>query len=255
MSILKRILYFTIFLISTLNIYTYAKNKTYNNINYYDLENDWWSNHNSEFKHMYELFLNKISVKEDFISENGCYVRFRDTNDKLIIGSSAVVWCGKTMGDEVDKYGFDVVGFGGIPDNKMKEWIHCINKKYEKIIYFSSINTLDVCSYYNVDTLNDSMFEAIMTTIMEAAKDLLVNNGHLSYVKVKEIFYNENENTKERVEFCKRYNKMARELNDIIDMVNIFKIDIKYPMNSDYSAGYVHYNNKIVWEDLFLNVE
>ena len=99
------------------------------------------------------------------------------------------------------------------------------------------------------------MFEAIMTTIMEAAKDLLVNNGHLSYVKVKEIFYNENENTKERVEFCKRYNKMARELNDIIDMVNIFKIDIKYPMNSDYSAGYVHYNNKIVWEDLFLNVE
>ena len=225
------------------------------NISYYDLEYDWWKNQISEFKSIYETFLEKISAKEDFILEDGYFVRFRENNDKLIIGSSAVVWCGTTMGDDLDNYGFDVVGFGGIPDNKMKEWIDRIDKKYEKIIYYSTINTLEVCSYYNLSEINDSVFSAVMNTMIDVVNKILAKGGHLSYVKVKNLQYDESVNTKERIEFCKRFNKMAEELNDVMNMTKVFKIDIKYPMTKEYSKGYVHYNNKIVWEDLLSNVE
>ena len=247
--IILNIIYFSFVIFSPSNIYANV------GISYYDLEYDWWRNQTPEFRNLYEVFLNKISAKEDFILGDGYFVRFRENNDKLIIGSSAVVWCGTTMGDELDKYGFDVVGYGGIPDNKMREWIDRIDKKYDKIIYYSTINTLEVCSYYNLNEINDSVFSAVATTIIDAASKILENDGHLSYVKVKKLLYDENENKKENIEFCKRFNKMADELNAVMDMINVFKIDIKYPMTKEYSKGYVHYNNKEVWQDLFLNVE
>ena len=251
-KIFSYIIYITVFITLIFNTQVFSNNI---NANYYNIEKVWWENQLPEFKNLYELFLYKISAKEDFILEDGYFVRFRENNDKLIIGSSGVVWCGNTMGDELDKYGFDVVGFGGIPDNMMKDWVSRINKKYNKIIYFSSINTLDVCSYYNLDTINDTIFEAVVTTMMDAANKILVSGGHLSYVLIKYLPYDEKENDKERVEFCKRFNKMAKELNDVMRLVNVFKIDIKYPMTKEYSKGYVHYNNKVVWDDVLKNVE
>ena len=242
-----------IFILFAIDNYTFASINE--KLNYYDFENNWWGYQTEAFKETYEIFLNKIINKEDFIAEDAYYVRFRENNDKLIIGSSAVVWCGNVMGDELDKYGFDIVGFGGMPDNKMKEWANRINKKYSKIIYFSGINTLDICSYNNMDTINNSVFESIVTTMINIVDNILDHDGHLSYVRIKDLQYDESVTPKERVEFCKRFNKMAKELNAAMDLVNVYKIDITYPMDAEHSAGYVHYNNKIVWEDLLKNAE
>ena len=238
-----------VFILLFLNNNTYASNNK-NDVNYYEIESEWWVHQNNDLKILYDIFLNKIINKEDFIADDAYYLRFREENDKLIIGSSAVVWCGMTMGDELDKYGYDVIGFGGIPDNLMKPWINIVNKKYKKIIYFSCVNTLDVCAFYNMDTINGTVFEAVVTTMMQAIGKLLEDEGLIYFVKTKYLQYDEQVTKKDRLDFCRRFNKMAKELNDTMDLVTIEKIDIKYPMDSEYSAGYVHYNNKVVWEDL-----
>ena len=218
-----------------------------NELDFYEIEKEWESGWTKEFKETYDLFVNSIN-HDDFLMAGGFWSRIRPANDKLIIGSSGVVYCGMIMEDDIDKFGYDVIGYGGVPDIKMKEWISNLNKKYKKIIIFSGINTLEICSLYNIEHINGSIVDAIFSTMEYIANSLLEENGTLAYVKVKEM--EKDENSLGDIEYYNRINTMAKELNYFLDALPIQTIELNYPTTKEYSHGYIHYIKKDIWEDI-----
>ena len=214
--------------------------------NFSTLMNDWYNSQNDFFKITYFSFLNKIG-KEDVFEEG--WSRIRASNDKLIIGSSGVIYCSNILGEEMDTYGYDAVAFGGVPDEYMREWVKRINKKYKKVIVFSGINTLDVCSYNNYDFIDGEVYSSIVDTLMAVSKNLLTKDGLLCYVKIKER--TEDDVLKYGRERVVRYNTLASQLNYLLDeMGSVKKLTLNYPTDKRYSEEYVHYYKKEVWEDL-----
>lgn len=216
-------------------------------ITFQDRVTQWYNSQDDFFKYSYFSFLSKIG-KEDVTVEG--WSRIRASNDKLIIGSSGTVWCSVILGDEMDRLGYDSVGFGGVPDEYMKEWIKKIKKKYKKVIVFSGMNTLDICTQYKYDVIDSEVFTSVVDTLMDISKKLIDKNGLLCYVKIKERT-EEKDLIRYGHDGIKRYNKLANQFNYLLDeMKDIKKLTINYPTDERYSAGYVHYNKKEVWEDL-----
>lgn len=213
---------------------------------FYELEKKHYNSFPEAFNLSYNLFLDSIG-KNDLEDVNAYWVRIRDYNDKLIIGGSGVVWCGDTMKDNLDYYGYDIVGFGGMTDNKIKEWIPRINKKYKKIILFEGVNTINLAVGGGMKKISKEIVDSVATTIVDMQNALLDTDGKLVYVKVKPMTFPQDIGDKKTIE---SFNKMSTDLNVALSVMNIPMYELKYPTTKEYSSGYVHYNNKVVWEDL-----
>ena len=220
--------------------------KVYAEENFYDLEKKHYNSFSEAFKNSYSLFLDSIG-KNDLQDVNAYWIRLREYNDKLIIGGSGVVWCGYTMGDSLDFYGYDIVGFGGMTDNKIKDWIPRIKKRYKKIILFEGVNTTNLAVGGGMKKVSKELIDSVATTIVVAQNELLAPDGELFYVKVKPMVYPQDVGDKK---IADNFNKVSTELNIALTTMNVPMLELKYPTTKEYSSGYVHYDNKVVWEDL-----
>lgn len=243
---IKEILYIIVVLISiiSINAICFCKEK-----NYYDEEKKTYASFGELFDASYNLFLDSIG-KQDLQDVNAYWIRIRENNENLIIGGSGVVWCGYTMGDALDAFSYDIVGFGGMTDDKIKEWIPKIKKKYKKIILFEGVNTINLAVGSGIKNITKEMIDSVATTIVDLQNMLYNSSGDFIYVKVKPMVYVQdcdNEDT------TKNFNKLSNSLNTALEAMNIYLYEIPYPTTKEYSAGYVHYNNRVVWEDLLKN--
>ena len=216
------------------------------NVNFYDVEKVNYNSFGDDFKSMYNYFINSIGII-DLTDLNAYWSRIRDYNDKLIIGGSGVVYCGYTMGDDLDKYGYDIVGFGGMCDDKINEWIPSIKKKYKKIIIFEGVNTINLATGAGIKKVTQEMLESVLTTIAQIQLFLLEPGGTYKYVKVLPM-----KNGVDNLDpmFTANFNNLAKPFNNALEYINIPLYEIKYPTTKEYSSGYVHFDNKIVWEDM-----
>lgn len=218
----------------------------YANTSFYEAEKKNYESFGKDFNAIYQYFINSIGVI-DLTDLNAYWSRIREYNDKLIIGGSGVVYCGYTMGDDLDKYGYDIVGFGGMCDDKIKEWIPKINKKYKKIIIFEGVNTINLATGAGLKEVTQEMLESVLTTIAQIEAFLLEPGGTYKYVKVLPMKKGlDNPDPK----FIANFNKLVKPFNAALEFINIPLYEIKYPTTKDYSSGYVHFDNKKVWEDM-----
>ena len=237
---------FSVFMASLLVLLSFDAKYVYADTDFFTIEKKHYSSFSEAFNLSYNIFLDAIG-KNDLEDVNAYWVRMRDYNDKLIIGGSGVVWCGDTLKESADFYGYDIVGFGGMTDNKIKEWLPKINKKYKKIIIFEGVNTINLALGYGMKKITQQLIESVATTIVDVQNQLLLEGGELVYVKVKPMTFPQDTGDKKTAE---TFNKMSAELNVALSVMNVSLYELKYPTTNEYSSGYVHYNNKIVWDDL-----
>ena len=216
-------------------------------LSFYDIEKLSYDTLGEDFKYYYDMFLNSFGETDFKVVDCG-WLRMRDENDKLIIGSSPVVYCGYTMGESIDKYGYDVISYGGITDDKIKDWVPKINKKYKKIIIFEGINTVNLAAIFSFNNVTDEMIYSVFSTISVLINFNLEEGGEIVYVKVLPMVYGI-DNSDQKLVNC--YNNLVPAFNNSLSFLdNISLYDIPYPTTNEYSHGYVHFNNRIVWEDL-----
>ena len=229
--------------VALLNSSTYCEP----NISYYDAERLSYETLGDDFKKNYSAFLDLIG-HSDFKDVDSGWLRMRDENDKLIIGSSPAVYCGYTMGESIDKYGYDVISYGGITDDRIKDWVPRIHKKYKKIILFEGINTVNLAAIFSFNNVTDEMIYSVFSTISALMNFNLEAGGELVYVKVLPMVFGR-DNADEKL--MNTYNNLVPTFNNSLAFLdNITLYDIPFPTTDEYSHGYVHFNNRIVWEDL-----
>lgn len=243
---IKSIVYivFILVFVGCINTICFCKEK-----NYYDEEKKTYASFGEAFDASYNLFLDSIG-KEDLQDVNAYWIRLRENNENLIIGGSGVVWCGYTMGDVLDAFSYDIVGFGGMTDDKIKEWIPKIKKKYKKVILFEGVNTVNLAVSSGMKDVTKEMIDSVATTIVDIQNELFDISGDLIYVKIKPMVYIQDSDNEDTV---KTFNKLSESLNTALAAMNVYLYEIPYPTTKEYSAGYVHYNNRVVWEDLLKN--
>lgn len=214
---------------------------------FYDIEKLSYDSLGDDFNNNYNMFLESIG-QSDFKNIACGWLRMRDENDKLIIGSSPAVYCGYTMGESMDKFGYDVISYGGITDNRIKDWVPRIHKKYKKIIIFEGINTLNLAAIFSFDNVTDEMVYSVFSTISSLINFNLDEGGEIVYVKVLPMVFGR-DNADEKL--VNNYNNLVPAFNNALTFLdNISLYDIPFPTTNEYSHGYVHFNNRIVWEDL-----
>ena len=240
--VFKRIFLFLI-AVTMLNSTVYCEP----NLSFYDIEKLSYDTLGEDFNKNYNTFLDMIG-ETDFKDINCGWLRMRDENDKLIIGSSPAVYCGYTMDESIDKFGYDIISYGGITDDKIKDWIPKIHKKYKKIIIFEGINTLNLASIFSFNKVTNEMIYSVFSTIALLMNFNLEVNGEIVYVKVLPMVYERDNSDKKLVN---TYNNLVPAFNNALSFLdNISLYDIPFPTTEEYSHGYVHFNNRIVWEDL-----
>lgn len=205
-----------------------------------------------ELNIVYDGFKEIVANKSNFENVNFGWSYFNDNNRNLIIGSSGVVYCGNAMTNEgLAKYGFDLVGFGGIFDSDACELLRLIkDKEYDNIVLFGGVNDLNLranSGFHNIDML---YCNTLIDFVEEAKKHLRATNSNIYYVKIKPMldrdsFVNMNS------EFISRYNSIAFEINYNIDNCGFKGYDIPFDTTNEYSELYIHYNNKVVFETMF----
>ena len=216
-------------------------------LSFYDIEKISYDTLGEDFVNNYNMFLESIG-QNDFKNVDCGWLRMRDENDKLIIGSSPAVYCGYTMGESIDKYGYDVISYGGITDDKIKDWVPRIHKKYKKIIVFEGINTVNLAAIFSFETVTDEMIFSVFSTISSLINFNLDEGGEIVYVKVLPMVFGR-DNADEKL--MNTYNNLVPAFNNALAFLdNISLYDIPFPTTDEYSHGYVHFNNRIVWEDL-----
>ena len=238
--------FFIVFMLCIIAFLFSSVDNSFANADFYELEKIHYNSFSEVFDTSYNVFLDSIG-KCDLQDVNAFWIRLRDYNDKLIIGGSGVVWCGDTMRDSLDYYGYDIVGFGGMTDNKIKEWVPRIKKKYKKIILFEGVNTINLAVGGGMKKVSQELIESVVTTIVMIQNELLEPSGEFVYVKVKPMTYPQDVASKNTMN---SFNKMSEELNIALTSMNIPLYELKYPTTKEYSTGYVHYNNKVVWDDM-----
>ena len=98
-----------------------------------------------------------------------------------------------------------------------------------------------------VENVTQEMLESVLTTIAQISEKILDSNGVIEYVKVVPMTYERDNSDKGYID---KFNKLANEFNSALDILGINTYEIPYPTTTEYSKGYVHYNNVVVWGDL-----
>ena len=219
---------------------------TYSAYNYYDYETTNYQNLGEGFNEIYQKFIDNIGIS-DFLDISAGWCRIRQENENLVIGGSAVVYLGYTMGEKIDDYGYDIIGFGGVCDDKIKDWIPKITKKYKKIILFEGVNTLNIAANNGMKNVTNELFESALTTMAKLTDNVLLENGELIYVKVPKMTYIQDNSDLNHVNI---FNELANEYNNTLEAIGIKLYEIPYETTSEYSSGYVHFNNVVVWDHM-----
>lgn len=206
-----------------------------------------------EIKDKYRLFKDLIVSKGSYEDVTSGWLFFNEKNDKLIIGSSGTVYCGGTMKSELLlKYGYDLVGFGGIFDEDLVELLKLIkDKKYKEIVYFGGVNDLNIRSLYKCENVDLKYCITLNLMIDEARKHLVDEHSRVHYIKIKPMIFDRDFDD---ANFIKRFNNMAKQINDNIELFGFESYDIPFETLPEYTEHYIHYNNKIVYETMFKDI-
>ena len=198
----------------------------------------------------YINFKDAVMKKTNYEDINSGWAYFDDNNDKLIIGNSAATFCGYTMGDEdLSKYGYDLVAFGGVFDEDLVELFKLLgDKKYNQIIIFGGTNDLNIRAVNNYKDIELLYCETLINLVTEALQHMRYGNNDLYFIKLKPLVYNLDSDDKN---FVNCFNNMAFEVNSSIGLYGFKTYDIPFDTTLEFSEHYVHYNKKIVYETLF----
>lgn len=207
-----------------------------------------------ELIEMYDGFKRMVSEKQFFGNVDVAWSFFDSNNDKLLIGSSGAVFCGSTMQSELlKKYGYDVIGFGGIFDEEIADFLTLLgDKKYKTIVIFGGVNDVNVRAAFNLSNIDLYYCKTLIELINEAKKHLKSDDSNVYYIKVKPMTLNRDSNDEK---FVNRFNSMAKEINDNIESFGFKSYDFPQETIKEYSEHYVHYNNVVVYETLFESVD
>ena len=94
----------------------------------------------------------------------------------------------------------------------------------------------------------NALIYSVFSTISVLINFNLEEGGEIVYVKVLPMVYGI-DNSDQKLVNC--YNNLVPAFNNSLSFLdNISLYDIPYPTTNEYSHGYVHFNNRIVWEDL-----
>ncbi|MBO6119135.1 MAG: hypothetical protein J6P02_01570 [Lachnospiraceae bacterium] len=205
-------------------------------------------------KNNFNMFKNLISSKGSYGDISSGWLYFDDSNDKLMIGSSGAVYCGYVMQNEkLKKYGYDMIAFGGIFDDEIVELLKLIkDKKYKKIVVFGGVNDLNLRTLFGMTDI-DIIYCVTLNNILDEARRLLIDSqSQIYYIMVKPLIYGVDFNDES---FVRRYNNMAKEINDNIELFGYKSYMIPFATTKEYSEHYVHYNNPLVYETMFKSIE
>ena len=203
-----------------------------------------------DLKKIYETFKELITYKLNFDNIACGFIYLNDKNKNLLIGGSGAVYCGHTMGEaELEKYGFDVVGFGGIFDYEVCDLLERItDKKYKNIVLFGGINDLNIRAANKIKNVDELYCNTLVEFYYKAKEYLLDDNSNIIYIKINPMKYKQDSDDKE---FIDRFNNMAMQINMNLENFNYKPYTIKYDSTKEYSEIYMHYNNKVVYRDMF----
>lgn len=207
-----------------------------------------------ELKETYGAFKKIVSQKGIFENVAVAWSFFDDNNEKLLIGSSGAVFCGSTMKrDLLLKYGYDIIGFGGIFDEEVVDLLKLLGeKKYKTIVVFGGVNDLNVRAAFKLKDIDLLYCETLIKLINEAKSHLIDENLNVYYINVKPMTLYRDSNDEQLVE---RFNDMVKEVNDNIESFGFKSYDFPQETIEEYSEHYVHYNNVVVYEMLFNSVD
>ena len=200
-------------------------------------------------KTAFSVFEDLLASKEEF-ADIGCgWIHFNPANTNLFIGNSGAVWGAYTMGnEELDKYGFDVISFGGAFDYNFVDWLKLLDKKYNNIVIFGGVSDLNVRAFNGSEDV-DAAYCLSLHNLYGAAKDCLASEyGNVYFINIKPMtcprdHYDET--------YVNKYNQMAAQVNENIEKFGFKPYEIKYETTLEYSTHYIHFNNKVVFETLF----
>lgn len=203
-----------------------------------------------ELKAAYYAFGNLIETKGKFENLDIGWLSFDKENDKLLIGCSGAVYCGYTLQDEgLKKLGYDLIGFGGVFDDELIELMQSLgDKKYKKIVIFGGVNDLNIRTMYEFVDIDLYYCEILNKMLAEAKQHLIDENGEVYYVKVKPMIYGIDSGDEL---FVYRYNNMAKEINDNIELFGYKSYEFPQDTSAEYTEHYVHFNNATVYEAMF----
>ena len=206
-----------------------------------------------ELKDKYRLFKDLIASNGSYEDVTSGWLYFDNNNDKLMIGSSGAVFCGYTMKKELlQKYGYDLIGFGGIFDEDLVDLLTMIkHKKYRKIVFFGGVNDLNIRALYKCDNIDLKYCIVLHMMLDEAQNHLMDNQSQVYYIKIKPMTYNRDFDDES---FVKRYNNMAKQINDNVELFGFKSYDIPFDTVHKYTDHYIHYNNKMVYETMFKDI-
>ena len=240
---IKVCLFMSLFFVNILISVLFAKSS----VDYSVAESNYDTNFSKLVGGSYDIFLENLKAGNEMYEKDVAWIQTCESSNKLLIGASGVVWCGYIMSDDLEKLGYDVIGFGGVTDYQITEWLPYIHKKYDKVIIFAGVNTLNLSLLNNINDFDISCAMKISDVIEETGENLLYDGGKVYYVQVKEMTYLQDDGDEK---FIQRYNKLAERLNTCLKENNVNLYEIPYPTTPEYSSGYVHYNNKMVWMDM-----
>lgn len=207
-----------------------------------------------EIKNKLEYFKSLVPLKGSYEELASGWLYFDDHNDKLLIGSSGVIFCGNTMQKELlYQYGYDVVGFGGIFDEEVIELMRLLpDKKYKTIVIFGGVNDLNIRAFSNINNVDLYYCSILNGMFDEAKKHLLIDNSNIYYIKIKPMTLNVDSFD---LEFVNRYNNMVSQINDNIELFGYKSYMIPFDTSSLFSEHYIHYNNQIVYKTMFETIK
>lgn len=205
------------------------------------------------FKERYNFFKDLIAINGSYEDISSGWLFINDNNNKLIIGSSEAVFCGATMkNDLLLHYGYDLIGYGGIFDEDLIDLMKLIkNKKYNDIVIFGGVNDLNIRAIYKCKDVDLYYCDTLIKLYLEAKEHLKDDNSYVHYIKIKPMTYGRDFDDKD---FVDRFNNMAEEVNDNIELFGYKSYEIPFPTTIEYTEHYVHYNNKEVYETMFNDI-
>ena len=147
------------------------------------------------------------------------------------------------------RYGYDLVGFGGIFDDELIDLLKLIgNKKYKKIVIFGAVNDLNIRVLNNCRNVDYYYCEVLDKMLDEAKKHLYDATSKVYYIKIKPMTFGRD--IKDQA-FIDKFNNMAMQINDNIDLFGYKSYEIPFETTLEYSEHYMHYNKAIVYETMF----
>ena len=126
----------------------------------------------------------------------------------------------------------------------------CKNK-YKTIVIFGGVNDVNIRAAFNLSDVDLCYCQTLIDLYYESKTHLADDDSTVYYINVKPMtLYRDSSDT----DFVNRFNAMAKEINDNIELFGYKSYDFPQETIEEYSEHYVHYNNEIVYKTLFESI-